>query len=682
MNIVVLFVCYGLALLAAYRLATRLVGDDLLHCAALMLFLFVLNLTIPATYAGIVNQLTLPGMLIAGSLLWIGEILVAERLTPIEAPHFERRPIAERFYLALWIGYALVVVYATFNLVTIVIGSVPVESSDSVWVYTPNAINLVQAGTLNSFRGVLAYFPAAYDMLYAWEIAFVSSIALLPAIHSLLFVGVLLYAILITQFLLRSSSPLSRHLVTLTILALLLGSDLLTDMAFGTAKNDILVCLGGLVSTYYLLRYWAGQRDRRFLILIGLACGLCVSTKISSAFWIVTLGIAHLALLWQAYGRQLLRRLPEQVLAVGIPLLVVILPWIVRVALQPQVMADSSEITTTGITYTIIRQWASPLYSSLTLFWILPYLLVSGGNVALIIFAERLSRPWGMIALALMVLGYAWLTLTPLFDWQLGAFYTTLTVGLIVLAAWMRHREFAPVEMLAVMLMAQIAMILLVFVPYSAWIDHFTWNESYFFGINYRYAGAAYPLLLIANFAIIAYRLTSPTSAAEVPAASDIPRPTWRYNGVVLIGVTLLILAGPLVRGGPGAQLSRLQDSSPVNTEAYQWIYDHIQGKSIYAINAPPVALYGKSLANTVYYATPGHHGYFGDQAYQWSEVEALIDSYQIDYVVVSFAYRVFIQSRLLPSPAVDAQIELMRAHLDVVYEDDYVTIFATHPTS
>jgi len=681
MNIAFLFVCYGFALLAAYRLTARLVGHDFLHRAALMLLLFAINLIVPATYAGIVNQLTFPGMMIAGALLWIGEILFAERLTPWEMSGFVRASIAERLYLALWIGYALVVVYAAFNLVTIVMGSVPVESSDSVWVYTPNAINFVQAGTLNSFHGVLAYFPAAYDMLYIWDIAFVSSIAQIPALHGLLFVGVLLYSALIAQFLLRAASPLSRHLVTLAILVLLLGSDLLTDMAFSTAKNDMLVLLGGLASTYYFLRYWAGNRDLRFLILIGLACGLCVSTKLSAAFWVVSLGIAQLALLLQAHGRHCLRKLPGQALAVGLPAIILMLPWIIRLAFQPQAAADTSEITAVGMTTTIAQQWASPFFASLTLFWIVPYLLVSAGNVALINFTERIGRPWKVMAIAAILLGYAWLTLTPLFDWQLGAFYTTLTVGLIVLAAWMRDHRFASREMLVVMLIAQIAMILLIFVPYSAWIDHFTWNDSYFFGINYRYAGAAYPLLLIANFAIIAHKLTPPTPVRETSLASDISRPAWPYGGMVFAVGVLLILAGPLVRGGPEARVSRVQDNAPVGTNAYRWLYEHVQGKSIYAINAPPLALYGKSLANTVYYATPGHHGYFGDQAYQWSEIEALIDTYQIDYVVVSFAYRVFIQSRLLPSAEVDAEIARMREHLDVVYEDDYVTIFATSPT-
>ena len=682
MNVILLFACYGLALIAAYRLSTRLVGSDLLHRAALMLFLFVINLIVPATYAGIVNQLTLPGLMTAGVLLWIGEILLAERLVPLDAPGFVRTSMAEGPYLALWIGYALVATYAVFNLVSIVMGSVPVESSDSVWVYTPNAINFVQAGTLNSFQGVLAYFPAAYDMLYIWDIAFLRSITQIPALHSLLFVGVLLYSALLAQVLLRSALPLSRHLVTLVILALLLGSDLLNDMAFATAKNDILVLLGGLASTYYLLRYWAGKRDPRFLVLIGLACGVCVSTKLSAAFWIVAVGIAHLVLLAQADRRHLLRRLPGQALAAGLPLVILILPWIIRVALQPQALADSAEITTAGATHTIIQQWASPFYGSLTLFWIVPYVLVSAGNVALIVFAERLRRPWRVVAIASVVLGYAWLTITPLFDWQLGAFYTTLTVGVIVLAVWMRNRAFAPVEMLTVMLMAQIGMILLAFVPYSAWIDHFTWIDRYFFGINYRYAGAAYPLLLIANFAIIVHRLAPLTPAPEIDETSGFSRPIWRYGGIALVAGTLLILGGSLLQDEPGAQVSRVQDNAPVRTYVYTWLYEHVQGKSIYAINAPPLALYGRALANSVYYATPGHHGYFGNQAYQWSEIETLIDEYQIDYIVVSFAYPVFIQSRLLPSAEVDAEIALMRQQLDVAYEDAYVTIFAAHPTS
>ncbi|MCA9907452.1 MAG: hypothetical protein KC519_02300, partial [Anaerolineae bacterium] len=261
MNYVLLFACYGLALVAAFRLAGRLAANAPVQHAALTLFLFIINLIVPATYAGIVNQLTTPGLIVAGALLWGGEILFASRLNVTKAIAFTRTPLAEGPYVALWIGYALVIVYAGFNLIHLVLDSVPVANSDAVWVYTPNVINFVQAGSLNSFRGILAYFPAAFDMLFVWEIAFVHSISQIPAFHGLLSLTVLLYTVLLAQFLLRSALPFTRHLATLAVVTLILGSDLLTDLTFSTGKNDILVIVCGLASAYYLLRYWHGARD-------------------------------------------------------------------------------------------------------------------------------------------------------------------------------------------------------------------------------------------------------------------------------------------------------------------------------------------------------------------------------------------------------------------------------------
>ncbi len=678
MNYVLLFAGYGLALFAAFRMAGRLAANAPLHHAALTLLLFIVNLIVPATYAGIINQLTMPGLIVAGALLWGGEILLASRLNPLENVAFVRTPLAEGPYVALWIGYALVIAYTGFNLIHLVMDSVPVANSDAVWVYTPDMINFVQAGSLNTNHGILTYFPAAHSMIFVWEIAFTRAISQIPALQGLLSLNSLLYTALITQFLLRRAPSLARHLVTLAALSLLLSSELLTDLTFGTGKNDILVIVCGLASAYYLLRYWNGMRDTRFLILVGLACGLSVSTKISAAIWVVAISSAHLVLLVSKDRSRWLPQLSSHAVAVGVPLVIIGLPWVLRIALNPDMLVDSAAISAAGATYTIIRHWAHPLFTSLTLFWIVPYMFVAAGNLALLYFNERLRGVGRPITLALIVIGYAWLTLTPPFDWHLGAFYTTLIVGVIVLAAWLRNRRFAPVDMLVVMLMAQITMLLLAVTPYSAWIDHFTWNDGYFFGINYRYAGAAYPALLIANLALIAHVLTPASEAPDVDTSPGLSLPLKRYASIVLVGSVLAWLALPLLRGDPGAQLTSVQEHAALPTGAYTWLYEHVQGQSVYAINAPPLPLYGRNLANTVYYATPSHHGYFGDQAYQWGEVEALIDDYQIDYVVVSFAYSVFIQSRLLPSPEVDSEIALMRDHLDVVYEDAFVTIFAT----
>jgi hypothetical protein len=64
---------------------------------------------------------------------------------------------------------------------------------------------------------------------------------------------------------------------------------------------------------------------------------------------------------------------------------------------------------------------------------------------------------------------------------------------------------------------------------------------------------------------------------------------------------------------------------------------------------------------------------------YQWDSIQQMIDDYQIDYIVISFNFPELMAAGISPTPEVLAEIDQMRANLRTVFEDDHVTLFATH---
>ncbi len=658
---IALLLVYLIALAAASRLATRLAGGSWLHAVGLTLMLFMGGLSSAAAYAGLVGQLHPSGMMLAALFLSAAAWLVAGK-----AASLPDVPAAAGIHPSRGVRFALLIAQgailaAAAAMIARQLGRPPVSSSDAAWQYVPNVINLVQAGTLHHLEGISAYMPLGFEIIFAWEIAFARSLLLVPIWQSAALIVGLIYAILIADLAVRDFSPAVRSISKISAAALWLGSQTVYDAFSGTGKNDLFYIVCGLAATYYLLCHISIARDLRLAGLIGFFSGAAVASKLSGAPWIVVLGLIYVPGARRSPGWQ--RLLPDATAAAAACALVII-PWALRIVLQADAVADQAEVITVGSANTILRQWGADVFQPGVVRWLLPVALLIIGQGLLLWW--RPGAPWRVRLLpAVLVVFGTLLVLDPQFDRHLGGFYGILAAAAITLTTAAIRRQRVPSVVAVLMTLVGAQMLLLTIVPYSAWIDEWAWSGEIFFGINYRYAGAAVPLFGIAQVVLLAHVLTKSAPNAAAPSH----RVSWRVPSAVL-AVLMAVIGARLLFG----QMDYI--ITPLGLQ--EWLSELPAPAQMYAINVPPLSLYGSGLGNRVQYVAPGHHGYFGDQAYRWDELQGLIEAEDLDYIAVTFAYPVFIQSRLLPTPEVLAEIDKLREHLTVVYEDPVVTVFAT----
>jgi hypothetical protein len=670
-----LFACYALALAAAYRLASRLAAGSTLHSLALTIVVFSANLSLPATYAGFIGQLNPVGLGIAGVLLWGAEWVLAQRVQALPAVAVSTTRTLPRgarlIFITAWVTLGMM---TALLIVQSFAGYSPVVNADAAWHYMPNIINLVQAGTLHEFNGLSAYFPLGYEILFTWEMIFARSFILVPILHGMFYIASLFFALLIMNFLLRDRASIWRSAAITALLVFLIGAKMVLYMRQETGKNDIFVLMLGLMSVYYLLRYWYHERDWRCVVLVGLACGLYLSAKITGFTWVAVVGLAHLTgLLSQSRWRPQWRRLGAHIALAGVPAVVCLLPWALRIAIAPEVLSRNRFVADVGYEYSVINQLTNPFFSGITRAWLVELLIMTAG-AALLLAGRRWRGAWVWAGAAVLLLGL-WMQATAVeFETHYGALLTTIAVSALLL--WRRALP-PPLTMLAGLTL--LTMILLMFIPYSAWYDIFTWDMVLFATVNYRYSPATYVLFIIMILAVVIHSLDRSEHTVQIRApARGRTQSVLAYG---FLGALWLALLGQFLLGDLSGLYYRYgywERRAPEPTHFFDWLRANVRNAVIYSINAPPLTLYGEQLSNTVYYATPGYDGYYGSQAYRWEDVRTLIERYQIEYVLVSFAFPELPQSRILPNSDVLSEIAQMRNALPVVFEDPQFTLFAT----
>lgn len=680
-NAILLLICYLAALAAAYRLASRFAPGALLHTLALTGVGFAANLILPATYAGFVSQLNPLGLVLAGIVLWGAEFWLARRIQPLAdmtfAPGRPHARLLRVVFLAAWITIGIM---GLLLIIQAFIGITPVVNVDAAWQYFPNMINMVQSGTLLEYNGLTSYFPMAYEVLFAWEMVFLRSFVHTPVFHSLFFILSLVYAVLILSFLLRSQRAIWRDGAVTVGLILLMSTKIMLLMRQETGKNDLFILVCGLASAYYLLLYWHLKRDTRYLVLIGLVCGLYVTAKMTGLTWVGMIGLVHLALLLKSTGwRPNIRALGQHALAAGIPFIIVSLPWAVRLLLRPDIIRNNQVVTDVARFHSVINQLSNGFFYGPSYNWLL-YLLMILAGLALVILPR--ARMLHILGTLLLVVGL-WLQASSIeFETNFGALFTAILVTILLILRWPKRIGGLPDALAPLLWIVLGTMILLMFIPFSAWSDFFEWEGLYFVTVNYRYSPATYALFLITMITVLVARWSPQAAVALQPAqASERHTPSRPYRAFGCVVAALIIGAFALqtVVGDMRAvqmHYANWEADFAEDTAFFDWLNSQPGGTRIYAINMPPMTLYGPGLTNTVYYAVGQFDGYFGNQAHRWQDVEPLVEQLGLDYVVVSFSYLQVPQSRILPQAAVLAEIERMRAAWDIAYQDEQVTVF------
>jgi hypothetical protein len=677
--ILILFACYILSLLSAYRVASRLAPSSLLLTSALTIFFWIVNLILPVIYVGMINLLRPEAMIVAGVLLWGTEIVLAGRLRPL--PSVEFAPDDGRFRLFRRAGY---LVCGLFFVAVVVLSlqlarvAGPLADIDAAWHYLPAMINMVQAGTLNYYKMDLGYFPYAYETVLSWELVLNQTYVGFQFFHQIWSLGILLLSSAILQVLLKSRPALFRDVATFALVTVLLASDLTLGLLAGTGKTDILLLFATLMAVYFLLRYWAGEKVRDFLVLAGIACGVMVTSKLTAAIWLIVIAFIHLVYLGKARAFTI-QGVWKDVLTLGLPFLVMTLPWLIR-ALgydfsrpSPEYIANFDRLART---FTITRLWNEPTFVAQTLERVPDYLPLWVGLPIILLTHKNKRWLWLTgIGILLVLLGALSIVSYPAWDASFALYWSMLIVSLVLLIIQVWKRNWLPYPLVMAIWLTFGTTALLAFFPWSAWIYEVPYLTEFTYRlVAYRYAPGTYHLFFIVVAAAITYLMTKPTDIAK-GTVSIRSASRWGY---LLLPLTILLLAANYAGSDMRQVIRRYADFAqhhPEPTPFYEWFHDSVANSSIYSINAPPLMFYGAGLSNSVYFINQRPVEQVG---YRWDSISRMIDEHQMDYIAVSFNYPEMLAAGLAPTPEVLAEIDMMRANLRTVFEDEHITLFAT----
>jgi hypothetical protein len=670
---VILFVCYASALFAACTLTRRIASASTFHGWALAILLFSANLIVPITYAGLVGQINPAGIVTAGILLWSGQVLLARHLQPLPASAFELfQPMSQSMRIAFIGGVSLISATVLLTTGYVLLQQDTIANADSLFQYIPNLINMVQAGTLFDYNGLVPYFPMGYETIFAWEIVLTQSYQHVNALHIAIYLGGIFYGVCLLQILLKERP---RHI---RLLALLIGTLLFVSLSHHlrilseTGKNDVLMWACGLASLYYCLRFWIDGQNERFLVLLGIPFGIYFASKLTAFTWIAPLILVHMGwMVWQGQLRKILRH----GLLIGVPVIVIAAPWGMR-ALAGLHNGHAPNLTRLSTEMTVVNQLFAPEFTFLIGNWMTWFGIAAVGVVLMLAVPARLTWLSLLGALMLLVSLTGIGTNSDFTRHHAGIALTYLVSIPVVWTAW-RRRGSLSTGLVLLFLSTLLLTTVFLFSPFSAWIY---WDEEYtsvYAAILYRLLPGTYSAFCIASLVLIAERLVPRTKPLTTPySLPHLAKSSLGIYGLMPIVLTLLLVQTFKPTPLPG-WLREVPPPLPNTAPLQEWIESNVRNARIYSINESPMQLFGADLSNRVFYRTGEHEGYLGDQAYRWQDIQSLIADYDLDYIVVKFGYHLVMQADLRPTPNVLAEIDQMRSNLTTIYDNGTVVIFA-----
>ena len=171
-----------------------------------------------------------------------------------------------------------------------------------------------------------------------------------------------------------------------------------------------------IASIYYLMLYWSRSDSRSLeLVLVGLALGMAIGTKISGLFWLGCLAAVHVGLCLRhpPKGIGLLPRLARDVALVATPVLLLGGSWVLRTYLEFGIDPNPEK-------WALSRGNSIWNLYSLELLWgdvdrWLPVLVIALiGSVLFLAPIRRGAMPRRIVALALMIYAVHAILMTPL----------------------------------------------------------------------------------------------------------------------------------------------------------------------------------------------------------------------------------------------------------------------------
>jgi hypothetical protein len=502
-------------------------------------------------------------------------------------------------------------------------------SWDVVEYHLPTLVHAVQTGSL--WTTLWAHYPMGCEMMHSWGFVFLRNDALVYPTHFfysfllIFYSGVIIYALCFQD----RKTISGTEIITYIIMAvLLLFSPLLWDMQFNqVGKNDIALAPFMMAALYYYLQSkketCASENYKQNILLLGLALGLISGIKPNGLFYAAFfVGM----LLKDKFSKKI------SLYSVGIVCFCILLLagfWYIRTLIMlgahpPTVISDSYK----SVFFNLIHGRD---------------LFFSGRDSLLFslssIFCFFMGLVWHKKDPRMRIANYtlAWsiviFCLTPNSYWQgymqlrLGPAIIPLVI-IIGIATFLRlvvntdkEKAYQPngphswtyrrETILACLLLAlgSVAMIAISRIGILRAKPHWAWDLRGLIVIGFLAAA-----LFIYN-----------SAAARQDYQLKISRGLLSCSAFSLVIITLVF---QIIMYKPPGDLPGYNE----NTSVYRWVYQNIQGKTIYLLGLRPYGLYGKGLSNRVIYGG----GSYGNKLEKWLP---LLKKQRGDYLVVGRDY-------------------------------------------
>jgi hypothetical protein len=476
---------------------------------------------------------------------------------------------------------------------------IPPFSWDVVEYHFPTIVNAVQSGSF--WTTLWAFYPMGCEMFHVWGFSFLRSDVLAYPTHFFFSVLLIFYSGLIIHILcFQKKKVLSgSEIITYLIIALmLLLSPLLWSMQFNqVGKNDIALSAFMMAALYFYLQSIketaTSENYGQNILLLGLALGITSGIKPNGLFYAVFF-----------IGMLLKDRFSKKVswYSVGVVCLSILLLagfWYLRTLIMVGIPSPSY----------------SGAYKSIFLALITGRKLFSAGRDSLlyylaVVFCLLMAVVWHNKDVRMRVANYTLagaiviFFFTPNSLWQgymqlrLGPAIIPLVI-ILAIATFLRfikktdeeNKAYQPNEpnlptyrrqtILACLLLAlgSVALVAILLLSGLEAKSRWAWNLQ--------------GLLVIGFLAAALYIYNSAPALKNYQLSAS--RSLLSFSSFSLVVVILVI---QIISYKPMGDLPGYNE----NTSVYRWVYQNIQGKTIYLLGLRPYGLYGKKFSNKVIY--------------------------------------------------------------------------------